>query len=671
MKNKNFFILTTLSFFISSCNLGFINNILDANKAIISKEIFDMNSKYNINFSTNDFISLQEVNSLEEKIKYQISIMEKNELLTNLGVEELKKTTKLFFTNLKNNFTGTEILIYPKEYKKINLRSYCLDKGIPAPKSGEKMIFKSIDNFICPGLSSIYKDLMKLSQLYPDKQSDIQGLVWNIRTICNSPESKIIISENQKKLLDESQENGYQNFINYHQGVSLLKGLGKNLLDSLIKIDDSSQEKFTDSIEKSLKELEKKPVVEEIPNDNSQYSVIYEEKESLKTLVNKEKKVVVSRVVSQTGGASEISAEIVNNTDKDFIFDSKNYALSSQRTVQNLGISGSSKVYKSDCIKNLNNFNDMCKKLINVQAHRGLESKYPENTKSSFKGVIDYNNKAKSMGKPLIDTIETDVQITKDGQLVLFHDNDKMNKLGFSNIEEGLGRTTDIDSREDLKSKIGLDINFRDAVVSDYTLEELKSLNIIKDGKVTGEKIPTLQELFDIVNGNSIKLNLELKSNSFEIEKKLLDQIKNNGISKNVTISSFDRLQLIKIKNIDPNIRTSLLVSNFNEPILEYINDSLADEVNFPLYIKNEIQIIDVFGSDKFKNNIIKLKELGKEINFWDNYYLTKNFTEENLTKLFEDFPNQIDGIITGNPELVFKTLNKICYKDKFKCLSD
>lgn len=57
---------------------------------------------------------------------------------------------------------------------------------------------------------------------------------------------------------------------------------------------------------------------------------------------------------------------------------------------------------------------------VYVAAHRGWSEKYPENTMPAFKAAV-------ALG---VDQIETDVRVTKDGELVIFHD-------------ESVGRTTD------------------------------------------------------------------------------------------------------------------------------------------------------------------------------------------------------------------------------------
>ena len=49
---------------------------------------------------------------------------------------------------------------------------------------------------------------------------------------------------------------------------------------------------------------------------------------------------------------------------------------------------------------------------IYVAAHRGWSTAYPENTMEAFRAAAEIG----------VDQIETDVRVTKDGELVLIHD---------------------------------------------------------------------------------------------------------------------------------------------------------------------------------------------------------------------------------------------------------
>jgi len=58
------------------------------------------------------------------------------------------------------------------------------------------------------------------------------------------------------------------------------------------------------------------------------------------------------------------------------------------------------------------NFWTQSKKNIYVAAHRGWCSEYPENTMASFRAAVEIG----------VDQIELDVRMTKDGELVVIHD---------------------------------------------------------------------------------------------------------------------------------------------------------------------------------------------------------------------------------------------------------
>lgn len=114
------------------------------------------------------------------------------------------------------------------------------------------------------------------------------------------------------------------------------------------------------------------------------------------------------------------------------------------------------------------------KNKIAVAGHRGYAAKYPENTIVSFKAAIDAG----------VDMIETDVHMTKDGRLVLIHD-------------ATVDRTTD-----------------GTGLVMEKTLAEIKALDAgaHKGEDFRGERIPTLEELLDLVSDNEeLLFNIELK----------------------------------------------------------------------------------------------------------------------------------------------------------------
>ena len=120
---------------------------------------------------------------------------------------------------------------------------------------------------------------------------------------------------------------------------------------------------------------------------------------------------------------------------------------------------------------------------MKIWAHRGCSQIYPENTLMSFGKAAELQHLA---------GIEFDVQLTRDGEIVVIHD-------------ERVDRTT---------NGIGF--------VRDFTLKELKQLAIYTGGEKI-ERIPTLAEVLNLLRDrlkqdNKFKVNIELKNSVYYYE---------------------------------------------------------------------------------------------------------------------------------------------------------
>ena len=124
-------------------------------------------------------------------------------------------------------------------------------------------------------------------------------------------------------------------------------------------------------------------------------------------------------------------------------------------------------------------------------AHRGFSGKYPENTMLAFRKAIELG----------VDGIELDVHLTKDGQLVIIHD-------------ETTNRTCGVSGQ-----------------VGKMTMEELRQLDAsyLWRGQLEQNPIPTLREYCQLVEKLPLVTNIELKTNIYEypgIEAKVLEMIR-------------------------------------------------------------------------------------------------------------------------------------------------
>lgn len=164
---------------------------------------------------------------------------------------------------------------------------------------------------------------------------------------------------------------------------------------------------------------------------------------------------------------------------------------------------------------------------MRIWAHRGCSQRYPENTITSFK-------KAAELFKKGLAGIELDIQLTKDGQIVVIHD-------------ERIDRTTD-----------GY------GFVRDYTLDELKTFHI-HTGKAEPEYIPTIEEVLDQLQDKmklGMKLNIELKNGVYpypEMEEKIIEVVKRRGLEEQIVWSSFSAKSLEKVRGLLPDAEIGIL----------------------------------------------------------------------------------------------------------------
>ena len=140
---------------------------------------------------------------------------------------------------------------------------------------------------------------------------------------------------------------------------------------------------------------------------------------------------------------------------------------------------------------------------IPVVGHRGVSAHCPENTLPSFEAAIRLG----------VDLIEFDVNVSKDGELMVIHD-------------------TTVDRTSD-----------RTGRVRDYTLAELKSFDFSYTfPEYRGVQIPTLREVLRLVSDSSDKLllNVEIKDMEHGTVDRTVRMLKEFDLADRSVIASFD-----------------------------------------------------------------------------------------------------------------------------------
>lgn len=241
--------------------------------------------------------------------------------------------------------------------------------------------------------------------------------------------------------------------------------------------------------------------------------------------------------------------------------------------------------------------------ITKIHAHRGASAYAPENTMPAFRKAIELKS----------DFIELDVHMTKDRKLVVIHD-------------EKVDRTTN-----------------GSGMVAFMTLDQIKKLDAGSwfSEKYKGVQIPTLREVMDLVKNTPLFLNIEIKIGYRfypNIEEKIIALIEEYDMIDRIIISSFDHYSLVRVKEINPKIKTGILyIASLFEP-WEYARYVKVDYLH-----PNYITVTKEFLQSAAKNN------------FPINAYTVN---DEKVMK--ELAYGKISGIITNYPDKAKKIVEKI-----------
>ncbi len=257
-----------------------------------------------------------------------------------------------------------------------------------------------------------------------------------------------------------------------------------------------------------------------------------------------------------------------------------------------------------------------------IIAHGGGKTNNPENTMRAFDWAYEVGS----------DVLEGDVQLTKDYQLVLFHDE------VINDLTEGSGR------------------------VFDYTFEELQIFDAgvnfqPKDSSYVRQKqtIPLLSELFA----------------KYKSEMLFVIELKNEGdLGRRAAKELY---KLIEMYNLEEKI----IVASFNKDTLHYFREITDGKIMTSAYydeatnfVLQSFSLRDPFISDNFQGLQLPIseKKFGLNINLTNRYLLFRakknnvfihywTVNEENeMRRLIE---LGVDGIITDEPELLANILKE------------
>jgi glycerophosphoryl diester phosphodiesterase len=287
--------------------------------------------------------------------------------------------------------------------------------------------------------------------------------------------------------------------------------------------------------------------------------------------------------------------------------------------------------------------------VLNI-AHRGARAFAPENTLAAFQ-------KAKVCGCQMF---EMDVRMSKDGELVVHHD-------------EQLTRCTDVKAKfpgrrsyyvsdftyDELHildagswyiEQLSLPGSQRQEFLQTLTDEELAQFVSPQDSEIyaSGDiRLPTLEQTLNFARHTDMMVNIELKAQPDmhpELADAVVKLVELMGQDHYVLISSFDHDQLVKVRQLSKTIATGVLTSDRLENLNGYLQLLDADA-----YIPNCYTECDSTGTRKLNlDEIASIREGGRYVNVWtcNNMDDMRQLITAGVTGLISDFPNRVRDVL-------------------------
>ena len=169
-----------------------------------------------------------------------------------------------------------------------------------------------------------------------------------------------------------------------------------------------------------------------------------------------------------------------------------------------------------------------------IWAHRGASGYVPENTLEAFQKAVEMK----------ADGVELDVQMTKDGELVVIHD-EKVDR-----VSDGTG------------------------YVKDYTCRELQALDVSRPIPDYGTvHIPTLAQVLEELRPTGLTVNIECKTGIFfypGLEEKMVRLVENMGMVERIWCSSFNHESVLRVQKLCPEMKTGFLIGDVMVDVADY-----------------------------------------------------------------------------------------------------
>ncbi len=251
-------------------------------------------------------------------------------------------------------------------------------------------------------------------------------------------------------------------------------------------------------------------------------------------------------------------------------------------------------------------------KTPSIVGHRGNPSQAPENSIEGYLTAV----------KNGATEVETDIYLTKDGEIIIMHDNT-------------LNRTTNYTGSK---------------AVTQMTLEEIREYRLLnKDGSVSDAPVPTLKEMFEALKDTDVYYVIELKSGDENMVEPLYQLIKEYNVQHRVNIISFSGPVLKKTYEVDPIISAGYLSGSLTA------NAANMEELRINTF--NLIKGAQIYNATVNINFGNISKEFYQMLNDRGITLWPWTFSAGTSMAFYNEFLWGVDGLTTDDAQLIKNTV--------------
>jgi len=276
--------------------------------------------------------------------------------------------------------------------------------------------------------------------------------------------------------------------------------------------------------------------------------------------------------------------------------------------------------------------------LLNI-AHRGARAFAPENTLPAIRA-------AERLGA---NVVELDVQISRDGELVVFHDETILRcSDGLYRFPEHSDYVVGAFTWDELSvldvgawyvHELGRPASQRQPYLRDLTPEELDEwvtpadADEYESGHV---RIPRLRDALGVARDCHLSVVLDLKPTRRHPETagRTMEMVRDLGMEDETLISSFDHVLLAEVRRVAPTVATGVLTSDRLYRVREYL-ESLGADAYHPT-------------DDIDAETVASLTSAGFLVNVWtvNARARMRALIEAGVTGIFTDYPNRLGQVL-------------------------